>query len=61
MTLFQNLPGRNLKLSPKSIKAGMNRLYVIIIVILCFTAAPAAVADDIIKHYDEHHKIPAIL
>ena len=57
LTSFPNLPGRNFKLSPKSIKAGMNRLYVIIIVILCFTAVPVAIAGDIIKHYDEHHKI----
>jgi hypothetical protein len=35
----------------------MNRLYIIIIVILCFTSAPVAITNDIIKHYDEHHKI----
>jgi len=55
--LFPNLPGRNFRLSHNSIKADMNRLYFIIIVILCFTAVPAAVADDIIRHYDEHHNI----
>ena len=35
----------------------MNRLHVIIIVILCFTAVPAAAAGDIVRHYDEHHNI----
>ena len=57
LKLFPNLPGRNLRLSPNSIKAGMNRLYVIIIAILCFTAVPVALSGDIVKHYDEHHNI----
>ena len=35
----------------------MNRLYVIIIIILCFTAVPVAMSGDIVKHYDEHHNI----
>ena len=35
----------------------MNRLYIIIIAILCCAATSVAIADDIIKHYDEYHKI----
>jgi len=36
----------------------MNRLYfIIIVVILCFTAVPVAIAGDIVKHYDEDHNI----
>ncbi len=31
----------------------MNRLYIIVIAILCFAATPVAIAGDIIKHYDE--------
>ena len=57
LTLFLNLLGRNVRLSPNSINADMNRLYIIIIVVLCFTAVPVAIAGDIIKHYDEHHNI----
>ena len=57
LTLFPNLPGMNLRLSLNSIKADMNRLYVIIIIILCFIAVPVAIAGDIVKHYDEHHNI----
>ena len=57
LTLFPNLPCRNFRLNPNSIKADMNRLYVIIIAILCFTAVPVAIAGDIVKHYDEHHNI----
>lgn len=30
----------------------MNRLYVIIIIILCFAVIPVAIAGDIIKHYE---------
>ncbi len=40
-----------------SIKANMNRLYIIVIAILCFAATPVAIAGDIIKHYDEHYNI----
>ena len=35
----------------------MSRIYIIIIAILCCTTTPVAIADDIIKHYDEHHNI----
>ena len=55
LSIVPKLPGRNVRLSSNSIKAGMNRLYVIII--LCFTAVPVAIAGDIIRHYDEHHNI----
>ncbi|MBU4463062.1 MAG: hypothetical protein KKB05_03860 [Proteobacteria bacterium] len=58
LDIVPKLPGRNFRLSPNSIKANMNRLYfIIIVIILCFTAVPVAIASDIIRHYDEHHNI----
>jgi len=53
---ISSAPGRNLRLSPNSIKADTNRLYIIIIAILCFTTAPVVIAGDIIKHYDRQNK-----
>jgi hypothetical protein len=35
----------------------MIRLYIISIAILCCAAIPVAIAGNIIKHYDEHHKL----